>query len=412
MDREKTMLERVIALGQMMTEMKDTDMLMERILTEARKLSNCDAGSIYKCEGKEMLFSYTQNDTQQKALPPGKKLLYSTFRMPINEKSIAGFVAFHNTTLNIADVYKLDKSLPYSFNQAFDLQTGYKTGSMLSIPMQTTSGKVIGVLQLINALDANGKVIAFSAEDLPFIRYFANTAAIALERADMTRHIILRMISMAELRDPKETGAHVNRVGAYAAEIYEAWAQKYAIPETEMQHNKDLLRVSAMLHDVGKVGISDNILKKPGKLTDEEFDTMKTHSYIGACLFRDAASELDLMSLEIAIGHHERWDGRGYPGYIDLAQGTPLPDKMLPSGRAMGKTGAEVPLWARIVAIADVYDALSSRRCYKEPWTQDNVFEELERSSGSQFDPELIEIFFSIRDTVQVIRSKYPDAVE
>ena len=410
MDTEKAMLKRVIALGQMMTEMKDTDMLMERILTEARKLSNCDAGSIYKCEGKELLFSYTQNDTQQKALPLGKKLLYSTFRMPIDEKSIAGFAAYHNATLNIDDVYKLDKSLPYSFNPTFDLQTDYHTGSMLTIPMKTTSGKVIGVLQLINALDADGKVIAFNEEELPFIHYFANTAAVALERADMTRHIILRMISMAELRDPKETGAHVNRVGAYSAEIYEAWAQKHEIPETDLQHNKDLLRVAAMLHDVGKVGIADAILKKPGKLSDEEYDTMKTHPYIGALLFNDSASELDTMSQEIAIGHHERWDGCGYPGYISMTDGKPLPDKTLPNGRALGKAGEEAPLWARIVAIADVYDALSSRRSYKEPWTQDDVFAELERSAGSQFDPELIEVFLSIRETVEGVRQKYPDA--
>ncbi|MCB5271496.1 MAG: HD domain-containing protein [Candidatus Cloacimonetes bacterium] len=409
MDREKAMLKRVIALGQMMTEMKDTDMLMERILTEARKLSNCDAGSIYRSEGKELLFSYTQNDTQQKALPPGKKLPYSAFRMPIDENSIAGFAAFHNTTLNVADAYNLDQSLPYTFNPAYDLLMGYHTGSMLTIPLQTTSGKVIGVLQLINALDAAGEITVFNQEDLPFIDFFANTAAVALERADMTRLIILRMISMAEMRDPTETGAHVNRVGAYAAEIYEAWASKREIPETEMQHNKDLLRVAAMLHDVGKVGIADAILKKPDKLTEEEYDTMKTHPYIGACLFRDSASELDTMSMEIAIGHHERWDGRGYPGYIDMADGKPLPGKMLPDGKALGKTGEETPLWARIVAIADVYDALSTRRYYKEPWTQDDVFDELKRSSGSHFDPELIEIFVFIRDAVQVIRQKYPD---
>ncbi len=409
MDKEKNMLERIIALGTMMTDIKDTDVLMESILTEARKLSNCDAGSIYKCKNNELLFSYTQNDTQQKALPPGKKLLYSTFRMPLNESSIAGYAAYHNTILNIPDVYEMDSSQPFTFNPAYDHKTGYRTVSMLTIPMPTASGKVIGVLQLINAFDAEGNIISFHDEDVSFIRYFANTAAIALERADMTRAIILRMIGMAEMRDPKETGAHVNRVGAYAAEIYEAWALKYGIPEAELQRNKDLLRISAMLHDVGKVGIADAILKKPGKLTDEEYDVMKTHPIIGARLFNDATSELDIMSREIALSHHERWDGRGYPGFIDLANGAPLPDKTLLNGKAMGKAMEESPLWARIVAIADVYDALSCRRSYKEPWTQENVYEELIRSSGSQFDPELIEVFLTIREEVQSIREKYPD---
>jgi len=409
MDKDKNMLERIIALGTMMTELKDTDVLMESILTEARKLSNCDAGSIYKCENNELLFSYTQNDTQQKALPPGKKLLYSTFRMPLNESSIAGYAAYHNTILNIPDVYKMDSSQPFTFNPAYDHKTGYRTVSMLTIPMPTASGRVIGVLQLINALDAEGNIISFHDEDVSFIRYFANTAAIALERADMTRAIILRMIGMAEMRDPKETGAHVNRVGAYAAEIYEAWAIKYGIPQAELQRNKDLLRISAMLHDVGKVGIADAILKKPGKLTDEEYDVMKTHPIIGARLFNDATSELDIMSREIALCHHERWDGRGYPGFIDVANGAPLPEKILPNGKAVGKATEESPLWARIVAIADVFDALSCRRSYKEPWTQENVYEELIRSSGSQFDPELIEVFLSIREEVQSIREKYPD---
>ncbi|MDD4308972.1 MAG: HD domain-containing protein [Candidatus Cloacimonetes bacterium] len=412
MNKEKDLLNKIIAMGTMMTELKDTDVLMENILTEARRLSNCDAGSIYKCEDGNLLFSYTQNDTQQKALPPGKKLLYSTFKMPISESSIAGYAAYNGTILNIPDVYKLDNHKPYSFNPSFDKKTNYRTGSMLTIPMRTAADKVIGVLQLINALDNTGKIIPFNEEDIPFIRYFANTAAVALERADMTRSIILRMISMAEMRDPKETGAHVNRVGAYSAELYEAWAKKHQIAEAELRHNKDLLRIAAMLHDVGKVGISDAILKKPGKLNDEEYDVMKTHPIIGARLFGDPNSELDSMSRVIALSHHERWDGRGYPGYINPANGEPLPGKQLDNGKAMGMAADEAPLWARIVAIADVYDALSCRRSYKEPWTQENVFEELDRSAGSQFDPELIEIFLAIRDSVQSIREKYPDLEE
>lgn len=412
MNSEKMMLEKLLAIGNLMTQIKDIDILMETILTEARKLVNADAGSIYKCADGTLTFSYTQNDTQQRLLPPGRKLIYNTFSMPIDDRSISGYVALSANILNIPDVYALDDSVPYSFNPAYDSKTGYRTQSMLTIPLQAAMGKVIGVLQLINAKDESGNVIPFAEDDIPFIRHFANSAAVALERASMTRAMILRMISMAELRDPKETGAHVNRVGAYSAELYETWALKHELPTDEINHNKDLLRIAAMLHDVGKVGIPDAILKKPGKLTDEEFDTMKTHPFIGARLFSDQHSELDQMSRQIAISHHERWDGRGYPGYIDLETGLPIPEKTLENGRAMGIPDTEVPLWARIVAIADVYDALSSRRSYKEPWTQDNVFEELEKSTGSQFDPELIEIFLSIREEVQVIRQKYPDLEE
>jgi len=163
-----------------------------------------------------------------------------------------------------------------------------------------------------------------------------------------------------------------------------------------------------MLHDVGKVGISDLILKKPGKLTEDEYSIMKTHSYIGATLFTNQQSELDQMSMDIALGHHERWDSKGYPGYIDMKTGLPITEQS-DSGKAIGKQPEELSLWARIVAIADVYDALSSRRCYKEPWTQEDVFEELIKSAGTQFDPELIDLFVSIKDLVQSIRQKYPD---
>ena len=200
MHKDRQRLEKLIELGNLMTRIRDTDILMETILTEARKLSNCDAGSIYRVEEDELVFSYTQNDTQQRALPPGKKLLYSTFRMKISSQSIAGYVALTGTPLNIPDVYQLDDSVPYSFNPSYDQKTNYRTGSVLTLPLRTAAGRNIGVLQLINALDPAGKVVPFPEEEIPFIRHFANTAAVALERADMTRTIILRMISMAAMR--------------------------------------------------------------------------------------------------------------------------------------------------------------------------------------------------------------------
>ena len=144
------------------------------------------------------------------------------------------------------------------------------------------------MLQLINAKNSLNGVVSFSAEEEPFIMHFANTAAIALERAQMTREIILRMLRMAEMRDPKETGAHVNRVGAYAAVIYEEWAAKKNVPQPEIEKTKDVLRIAAMLHDVGKVAISDTILKKPARLDADEIVCMQQHTNLGARLFADA----------------------------------------------------------------------------------------------------------------------------
>jgi len=119
---------------------------------------------------------------------------------------------------------------------------------------------------------------------------------------------------MAEMRDPKETGAHVNRVASYSIEIYERGQEKEGIDEKEIAGKRDVLRMAAMLHDVGKVAISDVILKKPAKLTEDEYSIMKQHTVLGAELFLNGHSEFDKAAMEVSLNHHERWDGKGYPG--------------------------------------------------------------------------------------------------
>src|SRR5512144_1384821 len=281
---EKQKLNIIIKLGVELTEIKDVDVLLERILREARSLVSADAGSIYIKEGDKLKFSYTQNDTQQKKLPPGKKLIYSTFSIPINNQTISGYVANTGEALNIADAYKLLSGLPYAFNRSYDDLSGYRTQSMLTFPLKTNRGDTIGVLQLINTKDARGRTVVFAKKEEPLIMHFANMAAVAIERAQMTRTMILRTIKMAELRDPKETGAHVNRVAYYAVAIYEAWAGKRDIPHEVIDKNRDILRMAAMLHDVSKVAIPDAILKKPGRLDEGEREAMKQHTVMGARL--------------------------------------------------------------------------------------------------------------------------------
>ncbi|MFA5497968.1 MAG: HD domain-containing phosphohydrolase [Candidatus Cloacimonadia bacterium] len=406
---EKQKLEEIIKLGNLMTQIKDVDILMETILSEAKKFTQADAGSIYRCEENTLFFNYTQNNTLLKRLEPGKKLIYSTFKMPIDSKSIAGYVAETGQILNLPDVYHLPQNVPYSFNKEFDKTSDYKTTSVLTIPLKTNGDRIVGVLQLINAQDDYGEIIPFLEEDIPLVKHFANNAAVALERAEMTRAIILRMIKVAELRDPKETGAHANRVGAYSAEIYEEWATRKGKETLEIKRNKDTIRIAAMLHDIGKVAIPDAILKKPSKLTDEEYAVMKTHACAGAQLFMNKQSELDEMSQEIALNHHERWDGFGYPGHVDFETEEPLPGFKLENGKARGKEKEEISLWARIVSISDVYDALSSRRSYKSAWTEEDVINEMVNQAGKQFDPELIDIFVDIIDVLRSVRQKYPD---
>jgi HD-GYP domain-containing protein (c-di-GMP phosphodiesterase class II) len=399
-------LQELLRIGALMAETTDQDVLLERILSEARRFCNADAGSIYQVEEGRLHFRYSQNDTLQRRLPPGKKLPYTAFSVPIDHTSIAGYAAATGEMLDIPDAYALDPNLPYHFSSSFDLQAGYHTASMLTIPLRTSRDQTLGVLQLLNARNIADETVPFPSDEFPLVKHLANQAANALEKTELTRAIILRMIRMAEMRDPKETGAHVNRVGAFSAALWVAWATKHAIPELERERKRDLLRLAAMLHDVGKVAISDTILKKPAKLTDEEFATMKHHTFLGAQLFYECKSELDEVSAEIALYHHESWNGRGYPGKIDPYTGRPPNGS---EGPAVGYLADETPLWGRIVKIADVYDALSRPRVYKAAWTQEDVIAELLRGRGTDFDPELVDIFLEIMDEIQTISARHPD---
>ena len=405
-------LKQILEMNQTIEQVRDVDVLLEKILMVARKLANADAGSIYvvKEEGR-LEFNHTQNDTLQKELGPDKKLMYNTFSVPINHKSISGYVASTGEALNIPDVYLLSKEdVPYSFDPSYDLRSHYLTRSMLTLPLKNNQNKVIGVMQLINAKNERGMITPFAEQDIPLIRMFAINAAMAIERAQMTRAIILRMISMAELRDPEETGTHVNRVGSYSSEIYEAWAKKRGLDQKEIDNYKDILRMASMLHDVGKVGIKDEILQKPGRLNDEEYTIMKQHVIMGAKLFLNAQSEFDEIAGQIALNHHERWDGSGYPGHIDPARnGDPIPGYRNECGKARGKRGEEIPIFGRIVAVADVYDALSSKRAYKDAWSEEDVFNELRKGAGKHFDPEVIEAFFSVIDVIRSLGRRYSE---
>ncbi|MBI4843470.1 MAG: HD domain-containing protein [Nitrospirae bacterium] len=399
----------LIDLGVEISRLKDVDLLLERVLSVSRQIVDAEAGSIYIREGNRLKFSHTQNVLLQKRLPPGKKLIFSTFSIPINSDSISGYVANTGELLNIPDVYHLPENVPFSFDKEYDILSDYRTKSMLALPLTTAQGNIIGVLQLINSKDGDDNIIPFNKDNEPLIRNFANIASAAIERAQLTRAIILRVIKMAEMRDPKETGPHVNRVASYAVEIYEEWAKTQGVPMKDIEKNKDILRMGAMLHDVGKVAISDTILKKPSRLTPDEFEIMKQHTYIGARLFSDIYSDMDEAASIIALNHHERWDGMGYPGHINFMTGNPLPGRETNEGKPMGKKKEEIPPFGRVVAIADVFDALISHRVYKEPWDESRVLDTLRSESGKQFDPEMIDAFFACLDVIRSIIKKYPD---
>jgi len=413
--REEPDFKNIIQLDSELNQIQDFDLLLERILFESRKVVNADAGSIYITvptepgeDGKEKLaIKYSQNDTIQKKLPPGQKMIYSIFSVPISEKSISGYCALKKDLINVPDMYNIPSEAPYKFNSSYDTITGYKTISSLTIPLLATDKRLMGVIQVINSKDKNENIIPFSSDDEIILMHFATNASMVLQRAYITRAMILRMIKMSELRDPKETGTHVNRVAGYAVDIYDRWAYHHKIPVEEKDKYRDTLKISSMLHDVGKVAISDAILKKPARFTPDEYKIMQNHTVYGASLFYDTSSPVDLLAKEIALTHHENWDGSGYPGWVDPYTGKI--EKADENGKPLGKKGEEIPLGGRIVAVADVYDALCSKRVYKEPWTESDVLQELRKLSGSKFDPELIDIFFEILPNIKQTQNSYPE---
>ena len=415
--KRKINLESIIEIDAEINQIQDLDILLEKILLEARKVVHADAGSIYICqtveEGGEkvekLAIKYSQNETLQQKLPLGQRLIYSVFSLPINDKSISGYCALTKKLVNVPDAYNLPAGVSYSFGKSYDQISGYKTTSILTIPLTSAEGRLLGVIQVINSIDKSGESVPFTKDDELLITHFAATASIAIEKAQIMRTMILRLIKMTELRDPKETGSHASRVAGYAAEIYDRWASENGVPGETRDKFKDSMKIASMLHDVGKVAISDAILKKPARFTPEEYQIMQKHTVFGSALFDDLQSPLDTLSRDIAFTHHENWDGTGYPGWVDPLTGEPL--KTAENGSTLGKKGEEIPLSGRIVSLADVFDALCSRRVYKEAWSEEDVLKEIRDMAGIKFDPALVDIFFEILPSIKQIQQLYPEVV-
>lgn len=193
------------------------------------------------------------------------------------------------------------------------------------------------------------------------------------------KEIIYKMGEIGETRS-KETGNHVKRVAEYSGLL----AILCGLDEKEV----NILLVASPMHDIGKVGISDSILKKPGKLTVEEFDIMKEHSMIGYNILKDSKRDILKAAAIVAKEHHEKYDGSGYP---------------------CGLKGEEIHIYGRITALADVFDALGSERCYKEVWEDEKIFQLFKEEKGKHFDPKLIDLFFDNLDKFLQIRERYKD---
>ncbi len=399
----ESVIQDILQVTEEFTNLKHVDTILDKILYESRRITGADAGSIYLEKEGELHFSYVHNDTLFSEDDVNKQI-YTSYTVPIDEHSIVGYAAKTGKPLIIDDAYDISKDRPYKFNSSYDQNAGYRTTSILSIPLKSFQNKTVGVMQLINAKDTKGKVIPFDPDIVKYIPLFTNSAASIIERGLMTRELVLRMAQMSKMRDPAETGAHVQRMGAFSAEIYHQWARNKKIDPSDIKHTKDLIRMASMLHDVGKVAIPDNILKKPGRFTKDEFAAMQWHTIHGAALFTNAKSELDMLCRDIALHHHQRWDGSGYPGKVDENNLSSVADIC-----SEPMSAEEIPIAARIAALADVVDALGSKRVYKEPWPDEEILAYVNDEKGRQFDPEVVEAFMQILDTIWAIRQKFRD---
>lgn len=191
------------------------------------------------------------------------------------------------------------------------------------------------------------------------------------------RETILRLSKAAEFRDP-ETGDHIQRMAHYAWMI----AVRLGLPLEQQR----LILEAAPMHDVGKVGIPDHILLKPGKLDEAEFNIMRQHPVMGHQILADSASPLLQMAAVIALSHHEKFDGSGYP---------------------LGLRGEAIPLVGRIVAVADVFDALTSARPYKQAWEMERAVDFMRAQRGAHFDPRCVDVFLERLDEIRAVRKRF-----
>lgn len=269
--------------------------------------------------------------------------------------------------------------------QRVDDSSQFMTKSMITVPL-SAKGQVLGALQLLN----KQKVAFFNEEDIELAVTLANQSALAIHNSQMFEEIQLMFLSMIktlvkslDARDPYTAG-HSERVAAYSVWI----AKRLGLDEQAC----DQLYKAALLHDIGKIGIPDHILLKHGRLTDEEFNTIKQHTVIGATILSNMEPKDSLVyAIQTARSHHEKMNGTGYPDRL---------------------TGEEIPLFARIVGVADAFDAMTTVRPYSDGLSYEKAAAELIRCKDSMFDAIIVDAFTAILEEVHYQVDNYQRAFE
>ncbi len=351
----------LLRMGKIISHETDIDRLLQQISDLAIEIVAAERCSIF-------LYDRENNEVWLR-LAHGLKEI----RIPA-DRGIVGAAIQSREVQNSLDHYN-----DIRFYHEVDGETGFQTRSLLAVPMFDKKNHVLGVIEVINKLE--GHFCGIDAELMVLLAGFIATtienAVLQQKIRDAQTGMILRLSTAAEFKD-EETSLHTRRVAYYSALIAEALGLS--------SHQVDAITLTAPMHDVGKIGIPDDIIRKPARLTAEEFEQIKTHTTIGYKILADSANELLDQAAIIARDHHEKWAGGGYPD---------------------GKSGEEISLDGRIVAIADVFDALTSVRPYKQAWSLDRAFDLLVSERDNHFQGELIDLFVENRSRVETIHHTY-----
>jgi putative nucleotidyltransferase with HDIG domain len=342
-----TRLMALLEITRQLTAETDPDRLLELIVSHTTKLLDADRSTLYLLDQETgELWSKIAEGTM-------------TIRLPMGH-GLAGYVAQTGEAINIQDVQQDPRHA-----SRFEQLTGYEVNTMLAAPMRDRAGRIIGVVQVLNK-----RVGVFTGEDEELLTALASSAAIALENVQlhtqvqrMLDSLIATLSAMIDARD-KEMAGHSQRLTDYAVAI----ARRMGLSDDRIE----VLHVAGLLHDVGKIGVPEAILTKASELTPDERYIMRDHARLTREILAKVHFSDDLRDVpNIAAHHHERLDGSGYPD---------------------GLRGEEIPLESRILAVVDVFDALTSHRYYHEPVSDQEALAELEAGAGVLFDAEVVEI--------------------
>ncbi len=343
-------LRQLVYFGGAVSKETNLTKLLELIADQVKTILNCDRCSVF-------IMDRQTNELWSKV---ALGMQHTEIRVPFG-KGIVGHVASSGQTVNIKDAYQDER-----FTHDIDRLTGYRTRSILAVPLKNVGGSIIGVFEAMNKAG-----LPFDGDDEGILQLISSLAASAIENAQLYESLsksqletIYRLAVTAEYRDQQDTAIHLRHISEYSALI----AQGLGMPEREIEN----IRYASPLHDIGKVGIADAILLKPGKLTAEEFEEMKKHTIYGSKILCNAESHLLQVACKVAGSHHEKFDGSGYPSRLK---------------------GDQIPLYARIVSVADVFDALCMPRVYKPKWDPEKAREYILEESGKSFDPVVVEAF-------------------